>query len=151
MNYDQIKFDICCAARMLYRQGLSVANAGHLSVAVGENTMLVNHFGPSFATLKPENIIELGSSLGISSAYLSTGSPSARLVSFEGAPEIAKLARDNFSSLGLTNVNLVEGNFDNTLSTELQKLPYVDLAFIDGNHRKEPTIRYFKQFLGKIT
>jgi len=57
MNHDQIKFDICCAARLLYRQGLSVANAGHLSVAVGENTMLVNHFGPSFATLKPENII----------------------------------------------------------------------------------------------
>lgn len=57
MNYDQIKFDICCAARMLYRQGLSVANAGHLSVAVDENRMLVNHFGPSFATLQPENII----------------------------------------------------------------------------------------------
>ncbi len=57
MNYDQIKFDICCVARLLYRQGLSVANAGHLSVAVDENTMLVNHFGPSFATLKPENVI----------------------------------------------------------------------------------------------
>lgn len=57
MNYDQIKFDICCAARLLYRQGLSVANVGHLSVAVDDNRMLVNHFGPSFATLKPENII----------------------------------------------------------------------------------------------
>ncbi|MCB1024419.1 MAG: class II aldolase/adducin family protein, partial [Acidobacteria bacterium] len=59
---DQIKFDICCAARLLYRQGLSVANAGHLSVAIDENTMLVNHFGPSFATLKPENIIRVDSS-----------------------------------------------------------------------------------------
>ena len=57
MNEDAIKFDICCAARLLYRDGLSVANAGHLSVAVGENRMLVNHFGPSFATLRPENIV----------------------------------------------------------------------------------------------
>jgi ribulose-5-phosphate 4-epimerase/fuculose-1-phosphate aldolase len=57
MNYDAIKFDICCAARLLYRQGLSVANAGHLSVAVGPDRMLVNHFGPSFATLVPENIV----------------------------------------------------------------------------------------------
>jgi ribulose-5-phosphate 4-epimerase/fuculose-1-phosphate aldolase len=57
MNYEAIKFDICCAARLLYRQGLSVANAGHLSVAVGEDRMLVNHFGPSFATLLPENIV----------------------------------------------------------------------------------------------
>ena len=57
MNYEAIKFDICCAARLLYRHGLSVANAGHLSVAVGEDRMLVNHFGPSFATLRPENIV----------------------------------------------------------------------------------------------
>ena len=57
MNYDAIKFDICCAARLLYRQGLSVANAGHLSVAVDRERMLVNHFGPSFATLRPENIV----------------------------------------------------------------------------------------------
>lgn len=59
INLEQIKFDICCAARLLYRQGLSVANAGHLSVKIDENTMLVNHFGPSFATLKPENIIRV--------------------------------------------------------------------------------------------
>jgi len=57
MNYEAVKFDICCAARLLYRQGLSIANAGHLSVAVGEDRMLVNHFGPSFATLRPENIV----------------------------------------------------------------------------------------------
>lgn len=57
MDYETIKFDICCAARLLYRQGLSVANAGHLSVAVGDDRMLVNHFGPSFATLRPENIV----------------------------------------------------------------------------------------------
>jgi ribulose-5-phosphate 4-epimerase/fuculose-1-phosphate aldolase len=52
-----IKFDICCAARVLYRAGLSVANAGHISVAVGENRMLVNRFGPSFATLTPADIL----------------------------------------------------------------------------------------------
>ncbi len=57
MNEEAIKFDICCAARLLYRQGLSVANAGHLSVAIGPDKMLVNHFGPSFATLRPENIV----------------------------------------------------------------------------------------------
>jgi len=57
VNEEAVKFDICCAARLLYRQGLSVANAGHLSVAVGPDRMLVNHFGPSFATLRPENVV----------------------------------------------------------------------------------------------
>ena len=58
-DHEAIKFDICCAARLLYRQGLSVANAGHLSVAVGPDEMLVNHYGPSFATLRPENVVRV--------------------------------------------------------------------------------------------
>jgi predicted O-methyltransferase YrrM len=99
---------------------------------------------------QPQNIIELGTSLGISSAYLSSGNPAASLLSFEGAPEIARIARDNFSTLGIENINLVEGNFDNTLSDVLNRMAVVDFAFVDGNHRKEPTLRYFKLFLEKI-
>lgn len=57
---DSLKFDLCCAARMLYRAGLSVANAGHLSVTVGPERMLVNRFGPSFATLTPKDILTVG-------------------------------------------------------------------------------------------
>lgn len=51
------KFDLCCAARILYRAGLSVHNAGHLSVKVAPNQMLINRFGPSFATLLPGDIL----------------------------------------------------------------------------------------------
>jgi ribulose-5-phosphate 4-epimerase/fuculose-1-phosphate aldolase len=54
---ENLKFDICCAARILYRAGLSVANAGHISVALGDDRMLVNRFGPSFATLMPLDIL----------------------------------------------------------------------------------------------
>lgn len=54
---DAIKFDICCAARILFRAGLSAGNAGHLSVSIGSNQMLVNRFGPSFATLTPKDIL----------------------------------------------------------------------------------------------
>lgn len=57
MEHDRIRLDLCCAARLLYRNGLSAANAGHISVAIGGNRMLVNHFGPSFATLRPQNIV----------------------------------------------------------------------------------------------
>lgn len=57
MEHDRIRLDLCCAARLLYRNGLSAANAGHISVAIGGNRMLVNHFGPSFATLRPQNVV----------------------------------------------------------------------------------------------
>jgi ribulose-5-phosphate 4-epimerase/fuculose-1-phosphate aldolase len=56
-DHDRIRLDICCAARLLYRNGLSAANAGHISVAIGGGRMLVNHFGPSFATLRPRNVV----------------------------------------------------------------------------------------------
>ncbi len=57
MSHEQTKFDLCAAARMLYRAGLSAANAGHLSIAISENKMLVNRFGPSFATLVPADVL----------------------------------------------------------------------------------------------
>ncbi len=56
-DHDRIRLDLCCAARLLYRNGLSAANAGHISVAIGGDRMLVNHFGPSFATLRPQNVV----------------------------------------------------------------------------------------------
>ncbi|MGB9123491.1 MAG: class II aldolase/adducin family protein, partial [Candidatus Angelobacter sp.] len=59
MNLDGLKFDLCCAARLLYRFGLSVGNAGHLSITAGENRMLVNRFGPSFATMTPADVLTM--------------------------------------------------------------------------------------------
>ena len=55
-SVEAIKLDICCAARALFRAGLSAGVAGHLSVAIGENRMLMNRFGPSFGTLRPQDI-----------------------------------------------------------------------------------------------
>ena len=59
LSCDTIKFEICCAARLLYRAGMSQANAGHISVTVAQNTMLANRFGPSFATMTPAGILTL--------------------------------------------------------------------------------------------
>lgn len=59
MNTNSLKFDLCCAARLLYRFGLSVGNAGHLSITVGDNRMLVNRFGPSFATMTPADVLTI--------------------------------------------------------------------------------------------
>lgn len=59
MNVNGLKFDLCCAARLLYRFGLSVGNAGHLSITAGENRMLVNRYGPSFATMNPADVLTM--------------------------------------------------------------------------------------------
>lgn len=94
-------------------------------------------------------ILELGTSLGITTSYLSLAKPDARLITMEGSKEIAEAARKNFRDLEIGNIEIVEGNFDNTLSSVISQLSSIDFAFIDGNHRQEPTERYFQQLLSK--
>ncbi len=101
---------------------------------------------------QPENILELGTSLGITTAYLASANINVPLVTLEGAKAVAAIARQNLFKLQLYNINIVEGNFDDTLkSTINHTFRPVDFAFIDGNHRKEPSLRYFHEILSKTT
>jgi predicted O-methyltransferase YrrM len=96
---------------------------------------------------RPHSIVELGTSLGITTSYLALASPGGNVFTLEGAPEIAGTARKNFETLEVRNVKLIEGNFNYTLPSVLYHLASVDLAFIDGNHRREPTENYFHWLL----
>jgi predicted O-methyltransferase YrrM len=100
---------------------------------------------------KPLNVLELGTSLGITTAYIASADTNNKVITMEGAKEVAAIARKNFQSLQLKNIKIIEGDFDTNLSRVLNDLPSVDFAFVDGNHRKEPTIKYFEQLLLKTT
>jgi predicted O-methyltransferase YrrM len=96
---------------------------------------------------QPATMLELGTSLGISTSYLSLACPQSRIYTLEGSAAVAEIARRNFKQLELDNILLTEGNFDKTLSAVLKGIATAGLVFIDGNHRQEPTERYFKQLL----
>jgi predicted O-methyltransferase YrrM len=96
-------------------------------------------------------IMELGSSLGISTAYLASADAESRVVTMEGSPAIASIARETFQKLKLGNITLSTGNFDSTLPDQLEQNPPSDLVFIDGNHRKKPVLDYFEKILKKIS
>jgi predicted O-methyltransferase YrrM len=95
------------------------------------------------------HIVELGTSLGISSLYLAAAN-GAELTTFEGTPSIAACARRNFGELKQGNIKLIEGNIDTTLPSYLGLGAKVDVAFMDANHRYEPTMRYFNWLLQKV-
>jgi predicted O-methyltransferase YrrM len=103
---------------------------------------LVKHY-------QPENIIELGTSLGITTSYMAKANPLAEIITIEGSPSIATIAEQNFQILNCSNIQLLRGNFNDLLPTLIGELPTVGLAYIDGNHRFEPTFNYFEQFLAK--
>jgi predicted O-methyltransferase YrrM len=81
-------------------------------------------------------ILELGTSLGITTGYLALGNQQANVITMEGSVAIAEKALENFRDMNLKNVKLVQGNFDDTLSKVLTALERIDMAFVDGNHRK---------------
>ena len=102
---------------------------------------LVNHF-------RPATVLELGTSLGLTTAYLAAADSRHRVVTFEGCPNVAAVARETFAALHLANIELMEGNLDDTLGPTLAALGApVDFVFFDGNHRRGPTLRYFEQCL----
>lgn len=100
---------------------------------------------------QPHYIVELGTSLGISAAYLASADKTSLLVTGEGNYALASLAKDNLESIALHNVRIVTGNFNNTLPQIVGAIPHIDLAFIDGNHRLQPTLNYFAEMMKKVT
>ncbi len=95
-------------------------------------------------------ILELGTSLGITSCYLAAVSHESKVITIEAAPEIAKIARENISLLDLKNIDVVDGKFDDVLDAVLANQDTLDLVFIDGDHRYEAVLKNFNKILPKL-
>ncbi len=102
------------------------------------------------ANLKPRNIIELGTCLGVTTVYLQKAEPTAEVYTFEGCPETANIAKETFNKANLDNITLLTGNFDDTLPGVINNLPQLDFVFVDGNHQKNATLKYFEWCLPKV-
>ncbi|MEH6304942.1 class I SAM-dependent methyltransferase [Olivibacter sp. CPCC 100613] len=103
---------------------------------------LAHHFAPS-------TIIELGTCLGITTAYLAKANPDASLITVEGCPQTAAIAQQTLDALGASHVQLKIGNFDTLLPQLIQEQEKIDFLFLDGNHRKDATLNYFYHCLPK--
>lgn len=99
---------------------------------------LVNYF-------EPENIIEMGTSLGISTLYLSLANKKANIITIEGCAETARVAQNYIKKGGGNNVKVYVGGFQSLLPHTLEGMPAVDFVFFDGHHKYEPTMEYFRK------
>lgn len=99
------------------------------------------------AYYKYKRILEMGTSLGVTTSYFAAVPGIEQVVTMEGASAVADVAQRHFDEFGLGQVLLVKGGFDDKLEDALAGLGKVDLAFVDGNHRLEPTLHYFESIL----
>ncbi len=120
-----------------------------------------------------EHILDLGTSLGLTTMYLAKANPNAQVITFEGCPETAKVAKRNFEAFynrqskvhsqkskvhspqspvtsHQSPITTIVGNLDEVLEKQVANIPKIDFAFFDANHRYAPTIRYFETCLQKV-
>ena len=103
---------------------------------------LARYFGP-------EQVLELGTSFGLSTLYLAQGTEEGTVTTIEGCPQTLRIAQHHFELLKQRNIEPVLGSFRTRLPEVLKRIDRLDLVFVDGNHAKEPTLDYFEQCLTK--
>lgn len=96
-----------------------------------------------------QHVLELGTSLGLTSLYLAQANSKAEIHTLEGNPHLVGFSGKLFSSIQQKNIRLIEGNFNQTLEKVLAQIPRIDFLFVDGNHKKVSTLQYFELALKK--
>ncbi len=101
---------------------------------------LVEYFGP-------RTILELGTSVGISTLYMAMANPGSKVYTIEGCTTKSEQAATNFNELHITNIEQHIGSFDIVLLDLLKQIGNIDFVYIDGNHTYEATLANFKTLL----
>lgn len=96
---------------------------------------------------RPQTIIELGTSLGISTLYLAMANPDAKVYTIDGCSTRSEQAATSFHSLKVSNIEQSIGRFDLVLPDVVKQAGKVDFAFIDGNHTYVATMANFELLL----
>ena len=104
---------------------------------------------------RPLSIVELGTSLGITTAYLASADSRNSVLTFEGSGEVLNVAKGVWRMLKLENIQWIVGNIDHTLLDSDHSLyngapARVDVAYVDANHTYEATIRYADFLLSRL-
>ena len=93
-------------------------------------------------------VVELGTSLGVTTAYLAGVDKNDKVYTYEGCEAVAKIAKENWKILGMNNIESRIGEIrEEKLYSDIKN---VDVAFIDANHTYEATLKYFDVLASKV-
>ena len=91
------------------------------------------------------NVLELGTSLGVTTAYLAAADSRNRVVTVEGCRAVASVANENWKTLGMRNI---ECHVEEITVDALRRITdglqgVLDVVFLDANHTYVSTREYF--------
>jgi predicted O-methyltransferase YrrM len=90
-----------------------------------------------------KSILELGTSLGIMSAYLKKANNNASITTVEGDKAISRIAMEVWDRISLPHIDLRNDTFEQYFESKGFSQSSWDLVFIDGNHRSSALLDYF--------
>lgn len=103
---------------------------------------------------QPNNILEIGTSLGLATAALALGNPKASITTLEGCPNTIAIAKNQLQLNEIRNVQCITTEFHSYLekkNSSLDTTEHFSLIYFDGNHSKAATLDYFELLLPTIT
>lgn len=105
----------------------------------------LRHLHRLTAELVPRPVVELRTAVGISGLALRAAMPrSSQLWTLDANGAALDVARAGFDHVAFDGVHTVVGTFRETLPGMLEQAAPVDLMFVDGNHRYQPTLDYLE-------
>ena len=116
---------------------------------LGASHNLENGSGTAYSLeFRGLTIVELGTSLGVTTAYMAAMDSRNRVVTFEGCDAVANIAKENWKALNINNIECRVGEID--VEQLARDIEHLDVAFIDANHTYEGTCKYFDVLAGKV-
>jgi predicted O-methyltransferase YrrM len=98
---------------------------------------------------QPENILEIGTSLGLATSALALGNKNAKIKTLEGCSNTIHQCQLQLQKFNFNNVECINTEFKMYFKTFDFKT--FDLIYFDGNHSKQATHDYFELLLPTIT
>jgi len=98
---------------------------------------------------KPSNILEIGTSVGLSTSAIKIGNDKSNITTLEGCLETSKIAENLFKEQKFNNIHIITGDFKDTIKKAIKEKQF-DFIYFDGNHTKKDTLKYFKDCLFTI-
>jgi len=138
--------DLGAGSKTMRGPGIKLADIARVSAS-----------SPGYASLyfriaayaEAKNIVELGTSLGLTTLYLSRVKE-AHITTFEGSHALANVALTHFEYFETKNIRLIEGDLKTTLPDFLQNPSKINFVFMDANHRYAPTLQYFEWIIRRL-
>ena len=101
--------------------------------------------------IQAKSILELGTSLGITTTYLASTGSKVKCVTMEGSDQLIKIEKQTAHKANLNNITFIQGDITANLKNTLTQYEPFDMVYFDANHTLQHTLLYFNECVNWTT